>query len=77
MTMLLLLCVDCALIVSLSWDTAGQERFKSIAASYYRGANGRCREATVYEFLFQGVFLCCEAELFVMDPSVTTLFVLK
>ena len=23
------------------WDTAGQERFKCIAASYYRGANGR------------------------------------
>ena len=22
------------------WDTAGQERFKSIASSYYRGANG-------------------------------------
>jgi len=22
------------------WDTAGQERFKSITASYYRGANG-------------------------------------
>lgn len=23
------------------WDTAGQERFKCIAASYYRGANGK------------------------------------
>lgn len=23
-----------------SWDTAGQERFKTIAAAYYRGANG-------------------------------------
>lgn len=28
-------------ILHCSWDTAGQERFKCIAASYYRGANGK------------------------------------
>ena len=32
------------LFIYFRWDTAGQERFKSIAASYYRSANGMKRK---------------------------------
>ena len=32
--------VDDKVIKLQIWDTAGQERFKSITATYYRGANG-------------------------------------
>lgn len=37
----------CLKNLSFRWDTAGQERFKSIAQSYYRGANGLYKLHTI------------------------------